>query len=80
MNNLGLLKLTKDHIQQLSESVADNSSKSEDISSEKSVSTLKDLLDAGIVEYVDVNEENNCLIALQESDVTKGWVYYFILR
>lgn len=31
--------------------------------------TLADLLRAGVVEYVDVNEENNCLIALSEDDL-----------
>lgn len=31
---------------------------------------LQDLLDQGIMEYVDVNEENNCLIALREADIT----------
>ena len=31
---------------------------------------LEDLLDAGIIEYVDVNEENNCLIALDERQIT----------
>lgn len=32
--------------------------------------TLEDLLSAGVVEYVDVNEENNCLVALREADLT----------
>lgn len=31
---------------------------------------LEDLLDAGVIEYVDVNEENNCLIALDEGQLT----------
>jgi len=31
--------------------------------------TIRDLLTKGIVEYVDVNEENNCLIALTERDL-----------
>lgn len=31
--------------------------------------TLHDLLKAGAVEYVDVNEENNCLIALSEENL-----------
>jgi len=31
---------------------------------------LEMLLDQGIIEYVDVNEENNCLIALNESGLT----------
>lgn len=26
----------------------------------------------GVIEYVDVNEENNCLVALRESDITPG--------
>ncbi|KAG5186658.1 DNA-directed RNA polymerase III subunit RPC2 [Tribonema minus] len=32
---------------------------------------LKDLLRIGVVEYVDVNEENNCLIALSDADLTE---------
>lgn len=31
---------------------------------------LRQLIDAGIIEYVDVNEENNCLVALNEDDIT----------
>lgn len=31
---------------------------------------LEDMLAAGIVEYVDVNEENNCLISLNEESLT----------
>mmetsp|Transcript_10043 Transcript_10043/g.8999 ORF Transcript_10043/g.8999 Transcript_10043/m.8999 type:complete len:667 (+) Transcript_10043:1-2001(+) len=33
--------------------------------------TLESLIHQGIIEYVDVNEENNCLIALKESDITE---------
>ena len=39
--------------------------------------SLSDLLADGVIEYIDVNEENNCLIALQESELTEGkyiWV------
>jgi hypothetical protein len=25
-----------------------------------------------VIEYVDVNEENNCLVALDEDDITPG--------
>jgi DNA-directed RNA polymerase III subunit RPC2 len=32
--------------------------------------TLEDLIAQGIVEYVDVNEENNCLVALNEAGIT----------
>jgi DNA-directed RNA polymerase III subunit RPC2 len=32
--------------------------------------TLQDLMREGIVEYVDVNEENNCLIALRDEEAT----------
>ena len=32
--------------------------------------TLYDLMREGIVEYIDVNEENNCLIALREKDLS----------
>ena len=34
--------------------------------------TLQDLLKEGVLEYVDVNEENNCLIALSESALSTG--------
>mmetsp|Transcript_38743 Transcript_38743/g.50119 ORF Transcript_38743/g.50119 Transcript_38743/m.50119 type:complete len:1149 (-) Transcript_38743:193-3639(-) len=34
------------------------------------VRTLYDLMREGVVEYVDVNEENNCLIALREQDLS----------
>ncbi|MBS3146776.1 DNA-directed RNA polymerase subunit B [Candidatus Woesearchaeota archaeon] len=33
--------------------------------------TWKELLDLGIIEYVDAAEEENCMIALYESDLTK---------
>ncbi|RYH19425.1 DNA-directed RNA polymerase subunit B [archaeon] len=32
--------------------------------------SLPDLLAQGVMEYVDVNEENNCFIALKESEIT----------
>lgn len=31
---------------------------------------LEDLLEDGIIEYIDVNEENNCLIALDERQIS----------
>jgi len=31
---------------------------------------LSTLIDEGVIEYVDVNEENNCLVALSETDIT----------
>lgn len=31
---------------------------------------LRALIEDGIIEYIDVNEENNCLIALREGDIT----------
>eukprot|EP00981_Chlorochromonas_danica_P006492 scaffold1403_cov180-Ochromonas_danica.AAC.19 len=31
---------------------------------------ISDLLQQGVMEYVDVNEENNCLVALREADIT----------
>lgn len=34
--------------------------------------SVKDLLTRGVVEYVDVNEENNCLIALTELDLANA--------
>ncbi len=32
--------------------------------------TLSELIASGTIEYIDVNEENNCLIALCESELT----------
>jgi DNA-directed RNA polymerase beta subunit len=34
------------------------------------LSRAQDLLRVGVVEYVDVNEENNCLIALSDTELT----------
>jgi len=51
----GQLKLTQDHIAKLG-------------TDEKH--SLEHYLAEGIIEYVDVNEENNCLVGLQESDIT----------
>ena len=34
------------------------------------VTEIKDLMKQGVVEYVDVNEENNCLIATEEKELT----------
>ena len=34
--------------------------------------TIQDLLNRGIVEYIDVNEENNCLIAISEDELKRG--------
>lgn len=34
--------------------------------------TIENLLQSGIVEYVDVNEENNCLIAVTEKEVSES--------
>lgn len=34
--------------------------------------TMRDLLDEGLVEYIDVNEENNCLVATWESEIVRG--------
>ena len=31
---------------------------------------LEELLASGIIEYIDVNEENNCLVGLSEDDLT----------
>lgn len=31
---------------------------------------LSDLIKQGVVEYVDVNEENNCLVSLSDADLT----------
>jgi DNA-directed RNA polymerase III subunit RPC2 len=48
------MKLTDDHIKQLSSGQI----------------KLEDLLAEGVIEYVDVNEENNCLVALNEKAIT----------
>ena len=37
--------------------------------------TLHDLMREGVVEYVDVNEENNCLIALKEDELTEDFTH-----
>ena len=34
--------------------------------------SLEELLQAGVIEYVDVNEENNCLISLNEAGLTSA--------
>lgn len=57
MNAAGNLKLKDEHISNLG------------ISKEYSIESY---IKQGIIEYVDVNEENNCLIALKESDITSG--------
>lgn len=49
----GRTKLTKEHMEQLSTGVR----------------TLKDLLSIGVMEYVDVNEENNCFVGLSEASL-----------
>ena len=59
----GALKLTPEHIQGLSTGEASRS--------------LESLIAGGVIEYVDVNEENNCLVALDESDITKGTALLF---
>lgn len=33
--------------------------------------TFEDFLKEGLVEYLDVNEENDCMIALYESEITR---------
>ena len=48
------MKLTDDHIKHLSSGQI----------------KLEDLLAEGVIEYVDVNEENNCLVALNEKSIT----------
>lgn len=55
-----MLKLTKEHLQRLVDPGA------------AQPLTLQDLLAEGVVEYVDVNEENNCLIALNEAAITRS--------
>lgn len=54
----GALKLTPEHIQGLSTGDPGRS--------------LESLIAGGVIEYVDVNEENNCLVALDEGDITTG--------
>ena len=53
----GKMKLTQAHIDNLGDGSMDNS--------------LEMLLKKGFIEYIDVNEENNCLIALCEGDITR---------
>ena len=36
---------------------------------------FEDFLHEGLVEYLDVNEENDCMIALYEKDITR-WVFF----
>lgn len=50
----GKLKLTQEHVHRISQGQL----------------SLQVLIEEGIIEYVDVNEENNCLIALREADIT----------
>ena len=38
----------------------------------KNILTFDDLIDYGILEYIDVDEENNCYIALTENDIING--------
>lgn len=52
----GLSMLTSDHIARVSSASM----------------TFRDLIDEGIVEFVDVNEQNNCLIATWEPEVVAG--------
>ena len=56
----GKLKLTQEHVTSLGDGT-----KPSDV-------TLQGLIKSGVIEYVDVNEENNCLIALCETDLTPG--------
>jgi DNA-directed RNA polymerase III subunit RPC2 len=42
------------------------------VETEKQVTTLASLIAQGVIEYVDVNEENNCLIALNEAAITRN--------
>eukprot|EP00903_Cladosiphon_okamuranus_P006791 g6619.t1 len=50
----GRTRLTKTHLDQMALEVL----------------SLQDLIKQGVVEYVDVNEENNCLVALSDADLT----------
>lgn len=50
----GKIFLTSEHIKSLTENKIQ----------------LNDLIASGVIEYVDVNEENNCLVALCEEDLT----------
>jgi DNA-directed RNA polymerase III subunit RPC2 len=52
----GISKLTSDHIAR--------------VASESM--TFRDLLDEGVIEFVDVNEQNNCLIATWEPEIDAG--------
>lgn len=50
----GRTRLTKTHLDQMALAVL----------------SLQDLIKQGVVEYVDVNEENNCLVSLSDADLT----------
>ncbi|CAN0496323.1 unnamed protein product, partial [Ectocarpus sp. 8 AP-2014] len=50
----GRTRLTKTHLDQMALGVL----------------SLQDLIKQGVVEYVDVNEENNCLVGLADGDLT----------
>lgn len=52
----GTIKLTREHIQFV----------------ERGVMTFNDLIDMGIIEYLDMNELNDCFIALNEQGITRG--------
>ena len=52
----GKTKLTQVHLEALS----------------MGITNIQDLLKQGVVEYVDVNEENNCLVAVTEKDLSPG--------
>ena len=54
--NKGKLILTQQHIEDLTLGLKD----------------FSDFLREGVIEYQDVNEENNALIALRESDIKPG--------
>lgn len=56
LHNNGTPKLTDEHITKLN--------------AKEDPLQLEDLIQKGIIEYVDVNEENNCLIALNETHLT----------
>lgn len=62
VDDKGKLRLTQQHIDRLGERGPGGTS-------------LHDLIKEGIIEYIDVNEENNCLIALDETQLSTEYTH-----
>lgn len=56
----GMPKVTTKHIEELTQGVR----------------SFEDFLREGLVEYLDVNEENDCMVSLYESEISRYlWLY-----